>query len=73
VNCMWPFNVVPVKDVYTQTSIGVIALPRDNHGLFDIMKDSGLPAVVVPDIAAVLRGKLLINLNNAVCTLIFIS
>ncbi|KAJ3380848.1 hypothetical protein HDU92_005747 [Lobulomyces angularis] len=69
---MWPFNVVessPGK--YQQSSSGSIYLTESEKGiqLKDIFVSSNLECNVSKDMDGILYGKLLINLNNAVCAL----
>ncbi|KAI8999585.1 ketopantoate reductase PanE/ApbA C terminal-domain-containing protein [Gaertneriomyces semiglobifer] len=67
---MWPFNVIsPHPSQYHQTSGGQVFLESETAPLASIFTQSGIPTAQTDDIEAVLYGKLLVNLHNAVSAL----
>lgn len=66
------FNVVRGADRFTQTTSGVLMLPRTAGCFVTAAIVNGLQRAAVgcrevPDIDAALRGKLILNLNNGIC------
>ena len=63
---MVPFNIMALGEGhYHQATSGDIALEQDEAGTAAQLAVEGLAVRAVPDILAVLWGKLLLNLNNA--------
>ncbi|RKO85384.1 ketopantoate reductase PanE/ApbA C terminal-domain-containing protein [Blyttiomyces helicus] len=69
---MWPFNVVEsAAGEYRQASEGDVYLKDSPSGrsLADTFTRCGLPTKTSENMDSVLYGKLLVNLNNAICAL----
>jgi len=63
---MVPFNVVPIEPAtYHRATSGEIVIQNGPEDLGRRLNSARLPVIESDDIAAVQRGKLLINLNNA--------
>jgi len=64
---MVPFNIVwAASDTLHQGTSGAVVLPRSAGELVAALVAGGCPAKAHRDVPAVQRGKLLLNLNNAV-------
>ncbi|KAL0483884.1 hypothetical protein AKO1_004568 [Acrasis kona] len=70
---MCPFNVIDdqATGVYKQSSKGNIIIEQDEQSeiLSNIMNNSGVPTLLSTQIEKVQNGKMLFNLNNAICAL----
>ncbi|KAI8924561.1 ketopantoate reductase PanE/ApbA C terminal-domain-containing protein [Entophlyctis helioformis] len=67
---MWPFNVVEVSDGVFHQSVQSTAIELQDTPtgiqLASVLEHAGIPTHTTADISAVLYGKMLLNLNNAV-------
>ncbi|KAJ3194210.1 hypothetical protein HK101_003283 [Irineochytrium annulatum] len=69
---MWPFNVVETQEGhFHQGSVGPVYIADSEKGrmLLKVLLAAGVDCKVSPDMDNVLYGKLLANLNNAICAL----
>jgi 2-dehydropantoate 2-reductase len=68
---MVSFNVIQSEapdgaPLFRRTTSGEILVEADVPGLVELLNVAGLPVASAPDMTAVLWGKLLLNLNNAI-------